>query len=139
MPAAKTSDLDKTLQLIALGRLDDGVVAISEALAGRANEAGLLFRWTISIDGLEIAEDDLTFDALDLIKARTGKLWHELTVDALTDDHATIRAILEAVLIARDGVSSADAVKRVGGFKTSQVVKGLRVEQVDPQKAGTSV
>lgn len=124
---------EKIAEQIVVGQADDSFGLIGEALNARASQIKKRFSWSLDIDGIKVAEDEMTYDMLDLVNRATGETWFSLDGEALLKNHKITRSILEAALICRDGVEASDAIERVGKIRLSAVVKGIKtVEDADP-------
>lgn len=107
---------------IALGRHDDDLPEIVEAVGLRAVERRVEVRWRLTFGDLVIDEENLTLDELVRVEELTGKTW--LTLDPKRSARAA-RAFILAALESREGLSPADAAERLSDVTAHEVGDGV--------------
>ena len=128
MAARKEVDpIQRFQQEVALGRFDDHLVAVSLTLGARLVEIAARSPWVIEVAGVTIDEDELTLRQMAVVERVTGKKWAE--IDPL-DSAVMAAAIVETVLVSRDGLSSEDARAKVDAITVTEFVAGVSRRQV---------
>lgn len=139
MAARKEVDpIQRFQQEVALGRFDEHLVAVSLTLGARLVEIAARSPWVIEVAGITIDEDELTLRQMAVVERVTGKKWAD--IDPL-DSAVMAAAIVETVLISRDGLSAEEAREKVDAITVTEFVAGVSRRQVslpDPLPAAPS-
>lgn len=110
------------IKAIEAGDHDGELVDIVAAVKARINETGTKVCWRITLDDLEITEQSLTLPEAMSVERQTGKrwgLWHPV------NSAAEAGAVIVAVLIERQKMSTDDAFKRLGQYTAEQVISSI--------------
>jgi hypothetical protein len=133
MPARKETDpTDRVLMEIVAGRHDERLLDLVAAVQARAVAGSITTKWVLAVDGITVDEDELTIDMYDVVERQTGKGWDELTLPVMASSATILRAMIEAVLVYRDGMTPEDAHARVGKLTAASVADGFSTRVVDP-------
>lgn len=128
MAARKATDpIQRFQQEVALGRFDEHLVAVSLTLGARLVEIAARSPWVIEVAGITIDEDELTLRQMAVVERVTGKKWAD--IDPL-DSAVMAAAIVETVLISRDGLSAEEAREKVDAITVTEFVAGVSRRQV---------
>jgi len=116
-------------QRIAAGDADGHLTAIIEAVQARVADGAAAFQWEIRWGDLEVTESDLTLDEALTVEKTTGSTWQ--TIDPLRS--AThCRAILHACIVARTGVTSAEADAVLAPATVHEIIEAISKAEVNP-------
>jgi hypothetical protein len=121
-------------QHIAAGDLDGELVALLEVIQARFMEGASSMRWLIEFDGLEVAEDDLTLDEAFSIEKAAGCNWSEIEP---VRSAAHCRAIIGVCLGTRLKLTQPEVEEKLAKIKVSELLKGIRREEVVPAPLDT--
>lgn len=139
MAARKEVDpIQRFQQEVALGRFDDHLVAVSLTLGARLKEIAARSPWVLNVAGIHIDEDELSLRQMAVIERVTGKDWTEVTPYGSA---VMAAAIVETVLISRDGLSAEEAREKVDAITVTEFIAGASRRQVqlpDPLPAAPS-
>lgn len=123
------TDVDKFTEELALGRHDDDLPRLVEAIGGRIVAAGGGTRWRISLADVVVDEDNLTLDECEKIEKATGRSWLTLSP---AHSATQARAVLRVALQSRLGLSDAETDDRLSKITVREVAEALSEYAVVP-------
>lgn len=127
MPSTLTAQ--DVAQYVARGDYDGDLVPILEAIQSRFIEAATAVRWVIDFEDLKVTEDDLTLDEAFAIERAAGCNWSEIEP---VRSAAHCRAIVAVCMGSRLNLTADEVEKRLAAIKVSELLKGIRREEVTP-------
>lgn len=133
MPSTLTAQ--DVAQYVARGDYDGDLVPILEAIQSRFIEAATSVRWVIDFEDLKVTEDDLTLDEAFAIEKAAGCNWSEIEP---VRSAAHCRAIIAVCLGTRCNLTVDEVEKRLAAIKVSELLKGIRREEVSPPPLGSA-
>jgi hypothetical protein len=133
MPAKKAAaqprsvNVTKLCEELALGRHDDRLQDLAEAVGHRIVSRGAKLRWRITValpdvGTLVVDEDNVTLDEMETAERLAGCTW--LTLDP-RQSARKMRSVLTAAVMHRCDRSEAEAVEVLAGLGALEVVKAL--------------
>lgn len=126
---------DEFLENVAVGNYDLDIGGLNSLLGDvmgqRAKKLGKVQRFSIALGDITVREEELTLNALDIIRARTGLLWFQLDGNIILADHFVLRSVIEAVLITRDDWTADEAAAKVGAFTADEASTCVTIEVID--------
>lgn len=122
----------KLAQEILIGRHDDDLSDIVQAVGDRAVQVGSQVRWQIKYDDLTIDESTVTLDELERVEEITGKTWWRLDPRMPSNGSGVTRAWIQAVLESRKGMTAEDARADIGSKTMEEMGDILGEEVVTP-------
>jgi hypothetical protein len=138
MPAKKAAapravDVTKLCEELALGRHDDRLQDLAEAVGHRIVTKGAKMRWRITVTlgdlgELVVDEDNVTLDEMETAERLAGATW--LTLDP-RQSARKMRAVLAAAVMHRHGLTEADALEALSGLGALAVVESLSEYMAD--------
>ena len=118
----------KLAKEIALGRHDEDLPEIVEAVGLRAVERRVEVRWRLTFGDIVIDEDSITVGELCRVEEMTGKTWVVLNPRRSA---GAAKAFLQAALEHREDLSAADASARVDAMSASDLAGALTEYVID--------
>ena len=138
MPAKKAAaprgtNVTKFCQEVAIGRHDDDLQPIAEAIGQRIVSKGARLRWRLTVElpdigTLVVDEDNVTLLEMETAERIAGCTW--LTLDP-RQSARKMHAVIAAALIHRNGMTEADATEAMGGLTALDVVRSLSEYMAD--------
>lgn len=116
------------IDAIAEGRYDGNLVDIAIAVRKRLTDGPTTSRWTLTCDGREFTEDDLTLGIARTIEAETGTNWLNLNPTKSATDCI---AIVAGILHHRDGIPYEEADAQAAGWGVIATVQSISAYEVE--------
>ncbi len=114
MPARpKVDPIDKFLADLALGRHDDRLADLVEAIGSHAVAKRAQVCWRVTTPDFTVTVEDCTLNELERMEHLTGSTWHTLGPQRSA---AHCRAVLQALYESRCSLSAEDATAKAGSF-----------------------
>jgi hypothetical protein len=131
--AAAMTPAQKAEAAIKKGECDNGLDLVLNACLARVTAGAVGMTWRLSLDDLEVAEDDLTLGEADMLERLLDTSWGNVN-PLKSAEHAA--ALIRVTLHTRLGLSSEEAAERTAGYKVKTVVDSIsQHSEVDPPKA----
>lgn len=135
MAAAKPITAQDVAVQILGGRFDDELGMLVDTIGERAAVTQTTTTWALDVDGIVIAEDDMTIAMYEYVERKAYTPAGGVRGEAMKERASLMRAVLESALIfAESGVATPEAVdaaqERVGRLKASDITKGTTLTQV---------
>jgi len=112
------------------GELDGSLVDLSSAIAQRITSGDVSVKWRFCLDGLDITEDDLTFEEAFQWERAADQNWSMLRPLA---DASVCRSLLLVLLQSRKAMSPEEAEEQLKRWTLGQVVAAFSTfEEVAP-------
>lgn len=122
--AATEPDGLRIAQEIALGRADDQLAAVINAITDRQVDGQSVICWKVSAPDLdlEVTEEDFTVGEAEAIERDTGLTWDQV---APARSASVFLAVVKAALVARKGMTADAAAEAVRALPVSAAVAGI--------------
>lgn len=125
---------DKTKKLIAdiaLGRYDDDLLDIVDAIKPRFTDGALQVRWKLTHDDCEFTEDSVTIGEIKAVERFTGLSWFEINPRSSAEQMVALLAAHNAKV---HGMTPDEALSKAEELPLADVAKMLSEYQVDPKE-----
>lgn len=120
---------DTVVEEIAIGRYDDQLNTLFQAILHRIEQGVTTTEWVIEdAAGVTLRETEMTVGVAERAEKLSGVSWADLNpVRSAMQFRAVVQAELE-----RSGVKDAEARRRVQDLKAADAVRCVRTELVEP-------
>lgn len=126
----------KLLAEIGLGRFDQDLLAIVEAIKPRITEGAIQVRWKLTHDDCSFTEDSVTIGEIRTVEKFTGLSWFEINPRSSAEQMV---ALLAAHNAKAHGMAADEALAQAEGLSLADVAKMLSEYQIDPKDDSLAV
>lgn len=131
-PRPKVTPTQQVAKDIAMGEHDGGLSDIFAAFLARLKETDQTRKWMLTLDDLEVTQEELTLDECVRLEEETGETWAEMAPPMSSATQA--KRILVMFLETRLGLTPLEAAERAGAMTAPEVEQAYSAYVADNPK-----